>query len=251
MPEPVVAEEPASQGGHQAAPGPGTEQWRAPAAVGLKALVSAAVGIAIAAVFFPLWVAVPVAVLLAVWGLGTCLRRPAATLEPGMLTVRRGVVTRRVPVSQIEAVVLDQGKVTIGKTGKSVVSFYAWRRSRLDAWLKVPDIASDIAHAISKAATAAQPAPAPAEGERKARGEGKARWRAGKNSPVIALACAGVLEIAAALATRVSWGTTAMTVAGIVVALGFGFTGMFTVVFALWTFLTGSRREPARKGPAQ
>ena len=242
MPEPVVAEEPASQDEGQAVPSPGAQQWRAPVIVGLKALVSAAAGIVITAVFFPVWIAVPVAALLAIWGLGTCLRRPAATLEPGSLTVRMGVITRHVKMRQVEAVVLDQGKVTIGKTDKSVVSFYAWRRSKLDAWLKVPDVASDIAHAISRAAAAAQPgahAPSPPEDE------ARTRARAGKNSPLIVLAGAGALEIAAALVTRVSWGTPVMTVAGVIVALAFGFTGVFTLVFTLWTFLAGTRKPPA------
>lgn len=233
MPESVAAEDRA-----EVTP---AEQWRAPAVVGLKALAGAAIGIALAAVFFPLWVAVPVTVVLAVWGAGLCARRPAVTLDGETLTVRLGAVTRRVPLEEVEAVVLDRGKVLVGKTDKTAISFYAWRRSRLDSWLKVPDIASDVAHAVSKAASAASArnvtgAPAP-----------RAAKRRGTNSPLIALACAGALEIAAALITRVTWGSPAMTAAGVIVALGFGFTGIGTLVFTLWTFL----HRPHAGGPGR
>jgi hypothetical protein len=250
MPESVVASEPAEH--EPAAPpaaGPSApedrapERWRAPVTVPLKALAGAAAGIAVAAVFFPLWVAVPVAVLLAAWSLGLCARRPAAILAGDLLTIRLGLVTRRLALSQVEAVVLDQGKVTIGKTDKSVISFYAWRRSRLDAWLKVPDVASDVAHAISKAATAAQAAAAQARAEDPSPAARSPKIRSGQNKPLIFLACAGVLEIAAAMLTRVSWGSPAMTAAGVVVALAFGFAGIGTLVFTLWTFLAGTRRR--------
>lgn len=219
---------------------PEAEHWSAPAIVGLKSLLGAVIGIVIAAVFFPLWVAVPVAVVLAVWGVGLCVRRPAAVLDGRTLTIRQGVVTRRVPLEEIEAVVLEQGKVLIGKTDKTALSFYAWRKSKLDSWLKVPDLSGDVAHAISKAATAASaknvtdaPAPRPVKRRR-------------RSSPLIALAGAGVAEIAVALVTRVNWPSPAMTAAGIVVALAFGFTGVGTLVLTLWTYLTGTtaKRKP-------
>lgn len=239
MPESVAAEDRAES--PAAAP---AQHWRAPAVLGLKSLAGAVIGIVIAAVFFPLWIAVPVSVVLAVWGAGLCVRRPAVTLDEGTLTVRQGAVTRRVPLEQVEAVVLEQGKVLIGKTDKTAVSFYAWRKSKLDAWLKVPDLSGDVAHAISKAATAATArtltdAPAPAPRNRKRR----------DSSPLVALACAGVVEIAASVVTRVSWGNPAMTVLGVIVALAFGFTGVGTLVFTLWTFLT-SRTGRQRKRAA-
>jgi hypothetical protein len=234
------------------------QEWHAPVVVQLKTLASEAIGILIAAVFFPAAVAIPVSVLLALWGISMCARRPQVLLspapgggKPGMLTIRLGLITRRILVSNIEAVVLDQAKVTIGKAGGTAISFYAWRKSRLDTWLKVPDVSSDVAHAISKAATAAQaktvtefPAgttPVPEKGI----GKTGAKGRSGKNLPLIVMACAGVLEIAAAAIVRVSWGNLTMTVLGIIVALALGFTGMFTLVFALWTYLRGQRRKPA------
>jgi hypothetical protein len=36
-----------------------------------------------------------------------------------------------------------------------------------------------------------------------------------------------------------------MTVLAIIVALALGFTGMFTLVFTLWTYLRGQRRGRA------
>jgi hypothetical protein len=222
------------------------QEWHAPVVVQLKALVFEAIGILIAAVFFPVGVAIPVSVLLALWGISMCARRPQVLLDPdtadgkaGLLTIRLGLITRRILVSEIEAVVLDRAKVTIGKTGGAAISFYAWRKSQLDAWLKVPDVSSDVAHAISKAATAAQ-ARTVAESPVPEKGKGK-----GKNLPLIVMAVAGVLEIAAAAIVRVSWGNLTMTVLAIIVALALGFTGMFTLVFTLWTYLRGQRRGRA------
>jgi len=211
--------------------------WRAPAILQVKALVSALVTIVVVAVFFPLWIAVPVSVAFGVWGVGMCARRPSVLLdgEAGQLTVRMGPLTRRVAASQIDTVILDRAKVTVGKTDGTAVSFYAWGRSRLDRWLKVPVVASDVAHAISKVAVAAK--------RPEQEGAGVTRDRSGKNKPLIAITAAGVLEIAAAFFVHVRWGSPVMTGLGTVVALAFGFTGMATVVFALWTFLTGRSRR--------
>jgi len=213
------------------------EQWRAPRVLQAKSVVSAAVGIVVAAVFFPLWIAIPVSVALGAWGLGMCARRPTVLLdaEAGRLTVRMGPLTRRVALAEVSAVQLERAKVTIGKADGTAISFYAWRKSRLDGWLKVPEIASDVAHAISKAAAAAS---APAEPT----GMGVTRDRSGKNLPVAAVACTGLLEIAAVFFVHVKWGNPAMTALGTVVALALGFAGVFSVVIALWTFLTGRTR---------
>jgi hypothetical protein len=231
------------------------QEWHASVVVQLKALVFEAIGILIAAVFFPVAVAIPVAALLALWGISMCARRPQVLLvpdtaggKPGVLTIRLGLITRRILVSEIEAVVLDRAKVTIGKTGGTAISFYAWRKSRLDAWLKVPDVSSDVAHAISKAATAAQATTVtahPASTVPAGTGKAKANGRSEKYLPFIVMAAAGVLEIAAAAIVRVSWGDLTMTVLGIIVALALGFTGIFTLVFTLWSYLRGQRRGPA------
>jgi hypothetical protein len=224
------------------------ESWRAPVTVQARSVVSAALGILVAAVFFPLWIAVPVAVLLGAWGLGMAARRPVVTLDPGsgLLTVTLGFLTRRVRLGDISAVQLDRAKVTFGKADGTAVSVHAWRRGRVDAWLRVPDIASDMAHAVSRAASAARPQEQ--EQEQEGKTGASARIRSGKNVPLIVVAVAGLVEIAAVFFVRVSWASPVMTALGALVALGFGFTGIFSVVFALWTYLTGRPAAARARG---
>ncbi|MBO0821678.1 MAG: hypothetical protein J2P26_12610, partial [Nocardiopsaceae bacterium] len=147
---------------------------------------------------------------------------------------------------------LEGAKVTFGQTDGTAVSVHAWRRGRIDRWLRVPDIAADMDHAISKAADAASPGDEAAPGTRssptrdgKAGTAAVARTRPGRDLPLVVMAVAGVIEIAAVFFVRVSWSSPAMTVLGVVVALGFGFTGVFTLVFSLWTYLI-SRPKAAR-----
>ena len=218
------------------------QSWRAPVTTGVKSAVSAAIGIVVAVVFFPVWIAVPVAIVLGVWGLGMGARRPAVTLDPGngLLTVTMGILTRRVRLADISVVQLERGKVTFGKADGGALSVHAWQRGRLDAWLQVPDVASDVAHAVSKAASVARPQEA-------GKGAG-AKIRSGKNVPLIVVAAAGLVEIAAVFFVRVSWPSPVMTALGALVALGFGFTGVFSVVFALWTYLTGRPAAARARG---
>jgi hypothetical protein len=217
---------------------PPAQTWRAPITLQVKSAVSAALGIVVAAVFFPVWIAIPVAVVLGVWGLGMCMRRGQVILDfgAGRLTVRMGPLTRRVAVRQIDTVQLDRARVIVGKTDGTAISFYAWRKSRLDQWLRLPVVASDVAHAISTASAAARD---PRQGAARVRTK-----RSGKDLPLVMVGVTGLVEIVAALLVRVSWGNPAMTALGIIVALGFGFAGVFSVVFALWTLLTG---RPAQR----
>ena len=210
------------------------QSWRAPAVVAVRSLLGAAIGIVVAAVFFPVWIAIVVGVLLAAWGIGVAVRRPVVALDPGngLVTVTMGWLTRRVRLEQITVVQLERAKVTLGKADRTAVSLHAWRRGKLDAWLRVPDVAGDLAHAVSKAASEARPQ----EAGKKPAG---AVIRSGKNVPVVVLAVAGLVEIAAAFVVRVSWSSPVMTALAVIVALGFGFTGVFSVVFALWSYLTG------------
>jgi hypothetical protein len=214
------------------------QTWRAPVVLQVKSVVSAALGILVVAVFFPVWIAIPVAVVLGGWGLGMGARGGQIRLDPGTgkLIVRMGPLTRRVAVRDIDVVQLDRAKVTIGRANGTAISCYAWRKSRLDQWLRVPVVASDVAHAISKAAAAAR---GPGEGGPR----GARRARSGKNLSLTVMAVTGVLEIAATFFVRVSWGSPALTVLGVIVALGLGFAGMFSVVFALWTFLAVRTRR--------
>lgn len=215
-----------------------TESWHGPVVVQAKAAAFAVIGIVVVAVFFPLWIAIPLGVLLAAWGVGMCMRRPLILLDAdaGLLTVRLGPITRRVPLGDIIAIGLDRAKVTIRKADGTAFSFYAWGRSRLDRWLKVPVVASDVAHAVSRAAAAARATEDTADAP--VRSEG--------NLPLIAVAVTGAIEIAAVFFVRVSWGDPVMTLLGTLVAAALGAVGVFSVILALWLFLSsGSRRAPA------
>jgi len=63
----------------------------------VKAAVFAGAEVAIAVTFFPLWFAIPVAVLLAAWGLGIAVRAVSVVVDPGVgvLVLRTGLITRR------------------------------------------------------------------------------------------------------------------------------------------------------------
>lgn len=234
---------------------PPSQVWRAPVTVPAKSVLGAAIGILVAAVFFPVWIAVPVAVLLGAWALGLAARRPAVVLDPGhgLVTVTMGLISRRIRLADISVVQIERAKVTFGQADGTAVSVHAWRRGRLDAWLRMPDVAGDLAHAVSKAASIARPPDQPAAATPAPAGEkrgnaGGAKIRSGKNLPLAVVAVAGLIEVAAVFFVRMSWPSPVMTALGALVALGLGFTGVFTLVFALWTYLTGRPRAARARG---
>jgi hypothetical protein len=215
------------------------ERWRCPLVPQVKSAVLAAAGMAAAAVFFPLWFAIPVMVVLGAWGLGMCVRRSEVVLDAGngLLVVRLGPIARRVRVASITAVQVDRAKVSIARSDGGEISFYAWRKSRLDAWLRVPMVADDIGHAISRAAAAAA-----RESEPVARPRSQSRGMAA----VPLLACVGLLEVVAALLVRVSWPSPVLTALGVILALALGLSGVFYVTFSLWLLVTGRRSGRSR-----
>ncbi|HMD91865.1 MAG TPA: hypothetical protein VKG80_04405 [Trebonia sp.] len=224
------------------------QRWRCPLALQAKSAVFAAAGMAMAAVFLPLWFAIPVMVVLGAWGLGICVRRSEVVLDAGLgrLTVRLGPIARRVPLASITAVAVDQGKVSIARSDGGEISVYAWRKSRLDGWLRMPVVAGDIGHAIANAATRAADAAGGADGTD---GRAAAGWREGRRprprsrsreaATLALLACTGVLEVAAALLVRVSWPNPLMTALGVILALALGLSGVFYILFALWLLVRG------------
>jgi hypothetical protein len=217
------------------------ERWRCPLVLRVKSAVLCAAGVAAAAVFFPLWFAIPAAVVLGAWGLGMCVLRSEVVLDAGngLLAVRLGPIARRVRVASITAVQVDRAKVSIARSGGGEISFYAWRKTRLDAWLRVPMVAGDIGHAISTAAAAA----AARENQPAARSRSQSRGMAA----VLLLACTGLLEVVAALLVRVSWPSPVMIALGVILALALGLSGVFYVLFALWLLVSG-RGTRARAG---
>lgn len=204
-----------------------------------KSVVLAAAGVTVAIVFFPVWFGIPVAVLLGAWGLGLGALGASVVVDPaaGVLVLRMGLIARRIRLTDVTAVLVDQAKVSIGRANGGEVSVYTWRKSPLDALLRVPAVAGDIGHAISRAVAVAQ-AYADAEGTRPA-GAGRTPERTRSRLATAWLGVAGALAIAGALLVRVHWPSPAMTVLGVIIAVVLGLSGLVYLLVAVWILLTG------------
>jgi hypothetical protein len=211
------------------------QRWRCPIALQVKSVVVAAAGVVVAGVFFPLWFGVPVMVVLGGLGLGMSIRRAEVVVDQdaGVLLFRFGLLVRRVRLANVTAVLADGTKLSVARSDGGEISVYAWGKSRLDRWLRIPVVAGEVAHAISKAA-AAEAAAAEARPA-----EARAPRRSRQPLAVALLGCAGVLAIVAALLVRVSWPNPVMTALGAVLALALGVSGVFYVLFACWLLATG------------
>ncbi len=153
-------------------------------------------------------------------------------------------------LATVTAVLADGAKVSIARSDGGEISVYAWRKSRLDRWLRIPVVAGDVGHAITKAATAVQQqaaqdattgeagsAEAPSSGTRAAKARPSVRPR--QPLAVAQLGCAGALAIVAAFLVRVSWPSPVMTGLGAVLALALGVSGVCYVLLACWLLVTG------------
>ena len=205
----------------------------------VKSFLFAAAGVVIAAVFFPPWFAVPVAAVLAAWGLGMAVLGSSVLLDEdaGLLTLRVGLLVRRIRLTGITAVLVEESKVSIGRVGGPEISLFAWRKGPLDALLGVPAAASDIGHAVSRAVALAQAGDGAPAGARPAGGRTPARTRSRLATAL--LGGAGVLAIVGALLVRVHWDSPALTVLSVVIALALGVSGLLYLLVALWIALTG------------
>jgi hypothetical protein len=225
------------------------EQWRAPVAARVKSVVIAAVGVTIAAVFFPVWFAVPVAVLCGGWGLSMAIFGGSVVVDTGagVLVMRMGLITRRVRFADVRAVLVEQAKVSVARTNGGEISLYAWRKDRVDSLLGMPVVAGDIGHAIASAVALAQAAgdsPSAADVARPA-GPGRAPTRSRLATAL--LGGAGVLAIVGALVVRVHWDNPVLTVLSVIIALALGVSGLLYLLVALWILLTG--RAPRTSVP--
>jgi hypothetical protein len=222
------------------------QRWRYPVALRAKTAVMAAAGITLAKVFFPLWFAIPVMAVLAVWGLWLCAVPPEVRVDPGagLLTMRIGPVIRRVKLASVMAVQVDRAKVSIARSDGWEISVYAWRKSRLDGLLRAPVVAGEVAHAISKAAAAAEDGQAGAA----TRPGRPSRWPRRHVAPLL-LACVGLLAVAAAQLVRVSWPSPLMTAIGAILALALGIGGILNVLASCWLLLS-ERAARGRKRAA-
>jgi hypothetical protein len=222
------------------------QRWRCPTVLRVKAAVIAAVGALVALVFFPLWFGVPVAVLLALWAAGIIVFGSSVVISPeaGLLVFRMGLITRRVRLTDITAVLVDRSKVSVARSAGGEISLYAWRKSALDGWLRVPADADEIGHAISAAVALAQDvqrrdADAGAEPPGPPVRVGSAA-RTRSTLATALLGCAGLVALGAALVVRVHWqDNPVMTTLGVILALALGISGLFYLLAALWLLLTG------------
>jgi hypothetical protein len=236
------------------------QRWRCPVALRAVSAASAAVGVAIALVFFPLWFAIPVALVLAAVYLGVAVVGTSVLVDntDGLLVFRAGLITRRVRLADITAVLVDQAKVSVARSAGGEISLYVWGNSWPARWLRSPAEATDIGHAIAGAVALAQDArtaaadagnAGPAAGPAVTRTRTSARARSGLSAGL--LGGAGVVAIIAALLVRVHWHNPAMTVLAVILALALGLSGMAYLMFALWILLTrSSAREPADRASA-
>jgi hypothetical protein len=214
----------------------------------VKAVVIAVIGAVAALVFLPLWFGVPVAVLLALWAAGMTVSGSSVVIDPeaGLLVFGMGLITRRVRLADITAVLVDRSKVSVARSAGGEISLYAWRKSALDGWLRVPARADEIGHAISAAVALAQDA------RRRAADAGQNAQPAGppvrvgssaRTRSTLAtalLGCAGLVALGAALVVRVRWhDDPVMTTLGVILALALGVCGLFYLLAALWLLLTG------------
>jgi hypothetical protein len=231
---------------------PMVQRWRCPTALRVKTVVIAVIGAVVALVFLPLWFGVPVAVLLALWAAGMTAFGSSVVINPeaGLLVFGMGLITRRVRLTDITAVLVDRSKVSVARSAGGEISLYAWRKSALDGWLRVPAEAAEIGHAISAAVALAQDAQrraAQADANVGADAEpagppvrvgSAARTRSTLATAL--LGCAGLVALGAALVVRVRWhDDPVMTTLGVILALALGVSGLFYLLAALWLLLTG------------
>src|SRR5215472_5594665 len=79
------------------------QRWRSPVTLRVKSAVFAIIGMAVAAVFFPSWFAVPVAAGIGVFGLGGAITGTSVVMdaEAGRLDIRFGPITRRIRLADL------------------------------------------------------------------------------------------------------------------------------------------------------
>ncbi len=220
------------------------QYWRAPAALRVKWAVSAMLCVAVAAVFFPSWFAIPAAVLIGGSSLGTAILGAKVTLdtEAGRLMVSLWPISRRVRLADVTAVMVEGTKVSIARARGGEISFYAWGRSRLDRRLGVRSAAGDIGHAISSASALAREQAAPdgpaasvaaadADPVRQARRRTFSRSRSALATAL--LAGVSILIGGSAFLVRLHWHNPVMTVLAVILALALGIGGLFYLLVSL------------------
>jgi hypothetical protein len=160
-----------------------------------------------------------------------------------------GLITRRVRLADVKAVLVEEAKVSVARNTGGEISLYAWRRDRVDGLLGVPAVASDIGHAVAGAVALAQSSgdAEPVKEEPRPVRPGHTPARTRSRLATALLGAAGVLAIVGALVVRVHWGNPVLTVLSVVIALALGVSGLLYLLVALWILLTG--RAPRTSVP--
>lgn len=214
----------------------------------VKVAVVCAFWVVLALVFFPPWLGVTVAALAGVFGLGVAVLGAVVVIDPaaGVVTLRLGVLFKRVRLADITAVVVDKAKLSLRYARGWEFSFYTWRNGRIDTLLRLPVVASDVGHAISAAATAAQASGAGDAARAINAGQTSERTRLRLGTAVAA--GVGALSVAGSLLVRVHWHNPALTVIGVIVALALGVTGLFELLASLFLLLVSRWQQPSEQG---
>ena len=222
---------------------PDVQRWRCPVVLRVKSVVIAAAAVAVAVVFFPPWFGIPVAVVSVAWGLGLAVLGASVVVDrgAGVLVLRTGLIARRVRLTDVTAVLVDDAKVSIARANGGEVSMYAWRKSPLDALLRAPLAATEIGHAIASAVALARAGEHPGADADAARPATPGRTPARTRSRLATalLGGAGLLAIVGALVVRVHWHNPVLTAASVILALALGVAGLLYLLVALWILLTG------------
>ena len=233
------------------------QRWRCPALLRVESVVFAVIGVAVALVFFPLWFAIPVAAVLAAVYAGMAAAGTSVTVDrgAGLLVFRMGLITRRVRLAGITAVLVDQGSLAPAKVS---IARSAGGRSRCTSGAIPgltagcgPRLRPPISATRSPARSRWRKTGSPWRGTPRTPGDAgtadrPAATRAGTSARArSALSAAllggyGLIAIVAALLVRVHWHNPAMTVLAVILALVLGISGLVYLLFALWILLTRS-----------
>ena len=238
------------------------QRWRCPVVLRVKAVVLAAAGVAVALVFFPLWLAVPVAALLGGYGLGMAALGSSVTLDTdaGLLRMRVGPVFQRIRLANVAAVLVDseqdlhQAGQRLGVLAVRLAQGpdrRAARRACRGRRHRARDLRGRRARpGRTRPGTRRARTRVRQERGRRARtGAGRAAGRAAGRGGTPArtrsrlatalIGVSGVASIGCALVVRVHWQNPALTVLGVIIALALGVSGLFYLLLTLWILLTG------------
>jgi hypothetical protein len=136
------------------------QRWSSPVVGRVKGVIGGGLCAAVAVVFFQPWFGITVAALIGVSCIAYLLLGAGVTLdtEARTLALRWGLIVRRIRLADVTAVLVEDSKLSIGRATGGEISIYLWGRGRLDRWLGIPVVASDLGHAIAKASNAARSA---------------------------------------------------------------------------------------------